>query len=157
MNFRDLAPTILEAAATPIPESMSGASLLPNAYICNYGNVPGRTTKESVQKGARKHSLEDLPVNQLIASYPDHPSVQIYRQLLTIARPAEELYDLQSDPWQLKNLIDDSEMADIANNLQARMDLYQRSTHDPRVTGRLGIFERTRGHVQDRKRNNYRD
>ncbi len=51
-------------------------------------------------------------------------------------RPAEELYDVKKDPYQLQNLADRGQYADVKADLAARLkkDLVQ--TKDPRALGR---------------------
>jgi uncharacterized sulfatase len=50
-------------------------------------------------------------------------------------RGAEELYDAEKDPWQIHNLADDAEMADIKAELRRTLEQYQRETNDPRAEG----------------------
>jgi arylsulfatase A-like enzyme len=63
-------------------------------------------------------------------------------------KPQEELYDLQADPWNLKNLADSPEFAAVRQTLKRQLEAYQRQTKDPRATGDLGVFERTRASTQ---------
>jgi N-sulfoglucosamine sulfohydrolase len=48
-------------------------------------------------------------------------------------RPAEELYDLRSDPDQIKNLAPDPAQAATKAKLAAQVDAWMRQTNDPRV------------------------
>jgi hypothetical protein len=48
-------------------------------------------------------------------------------------RHTEELYDLRSDPDQIKNLAADPAMAETKEKLSARVDAWMRETADPRV------------------------
>jgi arylsulfatase A-like enzyme len=50
-------------------------------------------------------------------------------------RPAEELYDLRSDPDQLRNVAADPAYAEIKEELQTRLMAELRATGDPRVVG----------------------
>ena len=50
-------------------------------------------------------------------------------------RPAEELYDLNKDPEQMKNIAEDKDYLEIKNALSERLVEYLRKTKDPRVTG----------------------
>lgn len=47
-------------------------------------------------------------------------------------RPAEELYDLKADPWQMRNLT--GEVA-VKQQLRGRLEAYLRRTLDPRMDG----------------------
>ena len=48
-----------------------------------------------------------------------------------IHRPKFELYDLESDPWESKNLADDPAHADTLLRLQAKLKAFQERTDDP--------------------------
>jgi uncharacterized sulfatase len=50
-------------------------------------------------------------------------------------RPAEELYELASDPDQVRNLAADPRYAKPRARLRARLDAYLRDTGDPRMRG----------------------
>jgi uncharacterized sulfatase len=45
-------------------------------------------------------------------------------------RPAEELYDLQKDPWELENLADRPELADVQADLARRLDAWMAQQGD---------------------------
>lgn len=46
-------------------------------------------------------------------------------------RPREELYDLGTDPNELKNLADDPKSADVLKDLRTRLKTWQEATKDP--------------------------
>ena len=50
-------------------------------------------------------------------------------------RPAEELYDMKADPWQVRNLANESGNAAIKRELQERLEKYLGETGDPRMRG----------------------
>ncbi len=50
-------------------------------------------------------------------------------------RPAEELYDLNKDPWQLKNVAYQAEYKPIRDQLSASLTRYLTDNKDPRETG----------------------
>ena len=56
-------------------------------------------------------------------------------------RPAEELYDLQADPWQIKNVASDPNYLVHANRLRARLIKRLAETNDPRQTGGLVLWD----------------
>ncbi|UCF16867.1 MAG: hypothetical protein JSW59_05295, partial [Phycisphaerales bacterium] len=51
-------------------------------------------------------------------------------------RPAEELYDVKKDPYQLKNLTGQSPYAGVKAELAARLSKDLLATKDPRALGR---------------------
>ncbi len=50
-------------------------------------------------------------------------------------RPAEELFDMESDPDQLHNIANDPKFAEVKKHLEARMTAYLKKTGDPRMNG----------------------
>lgn len=48
-----------------------------------------------------------------------------------IRRPREELYDVQADPWETKNLAGDPAQADRVADLRAKLLQWQEKTNDP--------------------------
>ena len=57
-------------------------------------------------------------------------------------RPAEELYDLKTDPDQVKNLAADPAFAAKKSELSARLMKLLTDAHDPRVTGDGSTFDK---------------
>jgi arylsulfatase A-like enzyme len=57
-------------------------------------------------------------------------------------RPAEELYDVATDPWQMKNLADDPKHSAAKEKLAAKLDQWMRDTADPRASGGGDEFDR---------------
>lgn len=56
-------------------------------------------------------------------------------------RPAEELYRVTSDPFNLKNLAADPAHAKVKQQLSSQLDRYLRNTGDPRATGQGELFD----------------
>jgi N-sulfoglucosamine sulfohydrolase len=50
-------------------------------------------------------------------------------------RPAEELYDVVSDPYQINNLADDPKYLKVKKKLAKTLDTWMRETGDPRAKG----------------------
>jgi N-sulfoglucosamine sulfohydrolase len=46
-------------------------------------------------------------------------------------RPRFELYDLETDPWEGKNLADDQGFAEVLAELKAKLKAWQQQTKDP--------------------------
>jgi len=107
------------------------------AYIRNYepGRWPAgdpdyyssnRTFFGDVDSGVTKFFILDNFMSARV-----HP----YYLLSFGRRPAEELYDMNSDPHQLKNLAGEEALAGVKGKLTARLDAYLESTGDPRHRG----------------------
>jgi arylsulfatase A-like enzyme len=57
-------------------------------------------------------------------------------------RPDEELYDVKTDPYQIKNLAADVRFAEVKATLKKGLTDYMRTTDDPRATGQGEVFAR---------------
>ncbi len=57
-------------------------------------------------------------------------------------RPAEELYDLSQDPWQMTNVAADPRYSERKAKLRAELDRYLAETKDPHAAGRGAEFDR---------------
>jgi len=49
-------------------------------------------------------------------------------------RPAEELYDIKKDPWQMRNVAGEAGYGDAKRKMRALLDRWMRETVDPRAT-----------------------
>ena len=74
-------------------------------------------------------------------SYPTLAMLQVMHQegklnpvqaaFLADHKPREELYDLQRDPWETKNLAEDPEYAEIKATHAAALAAWRQQVHDP--------------------------
>jgi N-sulfoglucosamine sulfohydrolase len=48
-----------------------------------------------------------------------------------VHRPAFELYDIQNDPYEGRNLADDPQHAELLERLKTKLKEFQRTTNDP--------------------------
>lgn len=74
-----------------------------------------------------------------------------YFSLVAARRPAEELYDLQRDPFQLENVIADANYTQALQGLRARLTEYLVQTRDPVELTREDVFSRYTYHGQEPK------
>lgn len=166
VNFADFAPTFLEASGVGVPDSMSGKSLMPVLTSENSGRIdPARNYTVT---GLEWHGEFD-PVCHSSRTIRDDRYAYIVRYANVDAgggviadersiRPAGvEFYDLKQDPWQRENLADDPALADEMRPLAEKLRRVQLETGDPRATGDMENFRRTRQFVQARKKAGYPD
>ena len=66
---------------------------------------------------------------------------QPYFDLCFGKRPAEELYDCETDPDQVKNLASDPKLAKIKQELAAKVDRWMRESGDPRGKGQTNYWD----------------
>jgi arylsulfatase A-like enzyme len=134
----DIAPTILELAGVPIPGNMDGKSLLPIVVDPRQGgheqmalmNVfgSGSTTCLTVLTARYKYTYWWYGDGQM--------------------KPMEELYDLQNDPLELKNLANNPEHASILKTMQKKYNqelaLWKQQAVDYNEYEKFGmLFDRT--------------
>lgn len=105
----DLAPTILQVAGINIPEHMQGKSLLPL--------LEGK--REEHRDAWLYKYFEDYPY-----PVPEQTALRTKRyKLIDYARgKKDELFDLQTDPREQHNLIDDKSMGETYRRLQAKLE-----------------------------------
>ena len=120
----DVMPTLCDFAGIKPPEGVQGSSLRPllegnsapwREFVCSEHHIVGRMVRSERFKYVR---------------YPDDP--------------VEQLFDMQSDPWETKNLYDDGQYAGVlADHRKMLADFRQRL--DPvEPTGRPPAPKRTR-------------
>jgi len=73
------------------------------------------------------------PSKSYLLEYKNDPAVKTYYDLCFAKRPAEELYDVENDPWQLMNLAEDKFYSSVKDSLSELLMNELRKTKDPRV------------------------
>ncbi|MDQ3624366.1 MAG: sulfatase-like hydrolase/transferase, partial [Verrucomicrobiota bacterium] len=149
VSFVDFAPTMLSLARLPIPEAIQGIAFLgeksgtPRELIFGGKDRQGecadtiRTVRDARFQYNRNFHPE-LPFGQFMSYAWQHASMRAWEQLhregklsgpparfFAPRKPIEELYDVQRDPWQVKNLAEDpahaGELARLRAELAAQM------------------------------------
>ena len=64
------------------------------------------------------------------------PSVKPYFSMGFEKRPAEELYIIKDDPYNINNLANSKQYADVQKSLKKRLEIWQKETNDPRRDGK---------------------
>ncbi len=106
-------------------------------YIRNYepdrwpsGDPDAKNCARAIPFG----EVDSSPSKSLLMEKKD--AYEKYYQLAFGKRPAEELYDLRSDPGQLTNVAAESAYATAKNKLSKRLQEYTARTGDPRALGK---------------------
>ncbi|MGZ0654796.1 sulfatase-like hydrolase/transferase [Coraliomargarita sp. W4R72] len=76
--------------------------------------------------------IHDLWPSESTLAGPDHSSQSLAKYQ---DRDREELYDLENDPGQLRNLAGEPVLADVKDNLSSLCDDYMQRTNDPLLRG----------------------
>ncbi len=117
----DLAPSILELAGVPVPIAMQGRSLIPFLK----GETPVDWRKDWL------YEYYEFPENEHV---PPHRGVRTDRYKLihyyTMVPQEYELYDLQADPGERKNLWGEPAYGGLRGHLLARIDELRKQTGD---------------------------
>jgi N-sulfoglucosamine sulfohydrolase len=79
--------------------------------------------------------VDGSPTKDLILDRRDDPAIAPFFRLAFAKRPAEELYDLVGDPWQLTNVADRPAYSEAKHSLRASLDRWMAETADPRARG----------------------
>jgi arylsulfatase A-like enzyme len=151
----DLAPTVLEAAGLPVSPSMQGVSLRPlfadraasvrthafSEHNWHDYEAHGRAIRDSGHlyiRNARPNLAWLGPVDSIQSpSHKDLVTLRTQQQLNAAQsdlflqpRPAEELYDITTDPNQLHNLAPDPAHAAARERLARTLALWTEQTGD---------------------------
>ena len=166
VTFSDLAPTFLQAAGVAPPAAMSGRSFLAAIESDESGLLDAERTRafSSIELHCGRYPMRGIrtPDYLFVRNYePERPvnvcadywegeagysptwisvlaldeASDMYQRIVG-ARPAEELYDLAADPYQLDNVAGDAAYASVRESLAGELDAELRRTGDPRVDGR---------------------
>lgn len=85
--------------------------------------------------------VDQGPSKTVVMESHSGPAGSYYFDLAFGKRPAEELYYLPEDPFQIQNLAFKPGYQEIKRTLQEKMLNYLRSTGDPRTLGRPQVFD----------------
>ncbi|MEM7656763.1 MAG: sulfatase-like hydrolase/transferase [Bacteroidota bacterium] len=154
VSFVDMAPTALHLAGVEIPATMEGQPFLGNNLPVKRDYVFAARDRADDMYEMSRAVLDDryLYVRNYLPHYAYMQPGFIYsdvkrgfrilralhesgegnaaQESLWQTKPAEELYDLENDPWELNNLADDPAYADKKDLLRTQLHQWMLSTHD---------------------------
>ncbi|MHC4962344.1 MAG: sulfatase-like hydrolase/transferase [Planctomycetota bacterium] len=154
VNFIDLGPTVLNLAGIEVPGYMQGQAFLGHnvpaerKYIFgardrideNYDMV--RSVRDRRYRYIRNFNpfTPYLPhldyaekcntMKEMRRLYAEGKLNEAQAQWMADRRPSEELYDLESDPWETNNLADDLNYSDIKDHLEEVLSEWMVQTRD---------------------------
>ena len=112
----DVPPTLLDAAAIPVPAVMQGRSMKPLARgpvadwpAESFTQISEAEVGRCIRTVRWKYSVQAEQADML----PNHQGATRYTEAF--------LYDLQADPYELKNLVGRTHLRDVADSLQKRL------------------------------------
>jgi arylsulfatase A-like enzyme len=144
ISFEDLAPTLISIADGEIPGYMKGRKLIGPArsaptdhlVLSSDRSDNGIDMVRSVTDGRYMYSRNYMPfmpearyirymeiaeMKQQMRKDLASDSLNELQSSLFASRPAEFLFDLKTDPWETKNLIDDPRSRVIADQMRNRL------------------------------------
>ena len=145
----DILPTVLDLATGDTPDDINGYSLVPLldedqtysprdhifAEITWHGTYnPIRAVRTERFKYIRNfwHNLRVFLPNDVYASLAGR---EVRGRYVRPSRVYEELYDLESDPYEQKNVADEAEYAQVRAKLASTLATWMRETGDPVLDG----------------------
>lgn len=143
----DMMPTVLELAGAPIPDGLDGESFAPllkkeqvNVRDSFFSELtwhdeyhPMRGIRTERYKYVR--NFEDGPQIYLPLDIHQSLSGADVREQYYVPNEPEELYDLEQDPLEERNLIHHDDYAEIAEDLRSRVKDWMETTSDPLLGG----------------------
>ncbi|MDE0110285.1 MAG: sulfatase [Bryobacterales bacterium] len=151
----DILPTILDATGVPAAVEMQGMSLRPvledaeapwREYLVGEFHMHGAPwfPRRAIRDGRYKliHNLLapaespsiriDGDLGYLASRDERYAGTPVRQAFDTFAKPPEfELYDLEADPWEFRNVAGDPEHAEALQRMQAALEEWRRETADP--------------------------
>jgi hypothetical protein len=85
--------------------------------------------------------IDDSPSKTFVVENRDSEEYGQYYRLACAKRPAEELYDVNEDPGQLRNVAEEPAYAEMKTSMRAALDGYLKEMGDPRLTGGEVIWD----------------
>lgn len=154
ISLMDVTATTLSAAGVPVPKEFHGQPFLgPEAKKREYLFTARdriddtqdrvRTVRDARYKYLRNFEPERPYIQPMVYAEHTNPNFNLMRDLqaagklnadqlkfLAPQRPAEELYDLQTDPWEFHNLAGQPGHEETLKRLRGVLDQWIQDTHD---------------------------
>ncbi len=144
ISFEDLAPTLISLAGGKVPGQMKGRILIgrnrtaPAAklFLSTDRSDNGIDVVRCVTGGRYFYSRNFMPfmpearyiryfeisdIKQIMRKDLAEKRLNALQKSLFEARPAESLYDVENDPWQTRNLVDDPSMQPLLHEMRASL------------------------------------
>jgi len=87
------------------------------------------------------YDIDGGPTKTFLYEHRDDGPFRKYFELATAKRPAEELFDIVTDPGCLNNLADNEDHQDDLLRLRTLLETELKATGDPRISGNGDVYE----------------
>jgi uncharacterized sulfatase len=170
VEYVDVVPTFLEAAALPRPAILDGRSFLPvltGRTLTHKAHVYGLQTTRGINNGSDHFGIRSVrdtryryirnltPEVKFENAATNDSTFATWRKMAAAGdatakrlvhdyerRPAEELYDCEADPWNRTNLIADQKHARVRAELSAKLDAWMKQQGDEGQPTEMKALER---------------
>lgn len=158
VNTLDICKTIVDVASVTPPHPLHGLNLFESAISARPYIFAARDKMDDTHDAMR--AVRSKRYKYILNLMPERPYCQFnaYKELryptlavlnvmnlegrltpeqahfMATSKPTEELYDLESDPWETKNLIDDPAQETVAAKMRAALTEWQTEMNDEGVT-----------------------
>lgn len=106
-------------------------------YLRNFKPERDPTGGAFISSNKTEHGdVDDCPAKTFMTAPENRTRYSREYELCFGKRPAEELYELKTDPWQIRNVAADPARAAVKRQLRRRLESCLRATGDPRIDGR---------------------
>lgn len=158
VEYTDVVPTFLEAAGLPLPEGLDGRSFLPvleGRTEKHREFTYAQQTSKGIYSGPIHYGIRSIRGGRYRYIRNFTPEVafknavtpgKVFQSWIRAGkngnaraaelvrefqhRPAEELYDCETDPWNRHNLIGDKSLEPVLTDLKQRLDNWMKSQGD---------------------------
>lgn len=158
IEYVDVVPTFLEAAGVELPAVLDGRSFVPvltGAANAHKTHVFGLQTTRGIHHGSEHFGIRSVrdsryryirnltPEITFENAATNDPTFQTWIQMATKGdenarrlvhdyqhRPAEELYDCETDPWNRHNLIADPSLSAVRDELRNQLETWMSQQGD---------------------------
>lgn len=153
VSFIDLAPSMLSLAGVDIPDYMQGKAFLgpqqatPRDYVHLFrGRMDERIDKVRAVRDKKFRYIKNYMPHRIYGQYIEYlwraPSCRSWQEAYLAGacneaqsafweeKPAEELYDVSADPWEVNNLASDPAYADILDRMRKETDSWMSEIRD---------------------------
>jgi len=145
VSFIDLAPSMLSLAGIDLPDYMQGKAFLgpqeapPRDYVHLFrGRMDERMDKVRAVRNKKFRYIKNYMPHRIYGQYIEYlwraPSCRSWEEAYLAGdcneaqnafweeKPAEELYDVSEDPWEVNNLANDPAYEDILRQMRGETD-----------------------------------
>ncbi|MDR2706471.1 MAG: sulfatase [Planctomycetaceae bacterium] len=166
ISFVDLAPTILSLAGITIPQHMQGKAFAGKfettkrnyvygfrsriderseltRSICDGRFVYARNFHPEIIYGALGAYAQQTPTTRIWREQYHKGKLSEHQKFFWELKPTEELYDLETDPFEMNNLADSEQYQSKRRELQTALRNHQRAIRDVQIFPEVMMLKRS--------------